>query len=188
MYVKQKFCVVDGCFLSRTCTHTHTYIHTRILACTLDIKFYIMISYTHMHILGSGGSSRPTLNQDTFAAPLAPVRPAPQPPGSSDPAPDIPPRPAATKQQKDLPPAPPPKVPLKPPMPTGEKEREKGREKREGRERGGEREKGKERGIWLFPFFVSRYKSKHRRWSICTDTEERKEAKDDRCRSCCTPQ
>lgn len=65
---------------------------------------------------GSGGSSRPTLNQDTFA-PLAPVRPAPQPPGS-DPAPDIPPRPPATKQ-KDVPPTPPPKVPLKPPVPTG---------------------------------------------------------------------
>ena len=98
--------------------HAHTHIHT--FACTLDIKFYIMTSYTRMDILGSGGSSRPTLNQDTFAAPLAPVRPAPQPPGSSDPAPDIPPRPAATKQQKDLPPTPPPKVPLKPPMPTGE--------------------------------------------------------------------
>ena len=112
-------CCGNGCFLSHTCTHTHTYILTYSHV-HLIIKFYIVTSYTRMDILGSGGSSRPTLNQDTFAAPLAPVRPAPQPPGSSDPAPDIPPRPAATKQQKDLPPTPPPKVPLKPPMPTGE--------------------------------------------------------------------
>ena len=76
----------------------------------------IEVISVHMH-LGSGTSSRPALNQETFA-PLAPVRPAPQPPGSESPAPDIPPRPPATKQ-KDAMPTPPPKVALKPPVATG---------------------------------------------------------------------
>lgn len=57
--------------------------------------------------------SRPQITDHTFT-PLAPVRPAPQPP-SNDIAPNIPPKPLISKSSsKDMPPAPPPKTPLKP--------------------------------------------------------------------------
>ena len=95
--------------------------------------------------------SRPGISQDTFT-PLAPVRPAPQPPGSDSP-PDIPPRPAATKKGGDYTPTPTPKVPLKPPLQSmwgREGGREGGRReggRREGeRKKGGREEGGKERG------------------------------------------
>ena len=63
---------------------------------------------------GSGSHTRPAISDTTFT-PLAPVRPAPQPP-SEDLAPNIPPRPPISKAaSKDMPPIPPPKTPLKPP-------------------------------------------------------------------------
>ena len=57
----------------------------------------------------------------------------------------------------------------------GGKEGERGKGRRER-----EREAGK--GM-ICSFFLPRCKSKYRRWSISTDTKERKETKDDRCRS-----
>ncbi|XP_064393748.1 serine/threonine-protein kinase PAK 1-like [Halichondria panicea] len=56
-----------------------------------------------------GAGSRPSLSSDTFT-PLAPVRPAPQPPSGESP-PDIPPRPPATKKSDG-------KIALKPPIAT----------------------------------------------------------------------
>ena len=65
-----------------------------------------------LHIGSS--SSRPSISQDTFT-PLHPVRRAPEPPGPSQLAPDIPPRPPATKKSNDTAAATHTKTPLKPP-------------------------------------------------------------------------
>ena len=179
--------------------------------------------------------SRPGISQDTFT-PLAPVRPAPQPPGSDSP-PDIPPRPAATKKGGDYTPTPTPKVPLKPPLQSmwgreggreeggkergrregGRKGRREGRKEEEGREGciKGQKDKGntsqlcrhaserrgreeRERELFQLDCSTPSPSSTHTHGHLqsgcdsgnpsSTTTEKRKEAQNDRRRSCLTPQ
>ena len=125
-------CTDCSCMQTHTHTHSHTCVSAWIQSDTHNIYMYAYVrtahvckhththTHTHAHthaqtfFSNPGLHSRPSITDHTFS-PLVPVRSAPQPPGG-DMAPNIPPRPPITKAaSKDMPPAPPPKTPLKPP-------------------------------------------------------------------------